>query len=316
MKIKISYIKNFLPLIGVILFIYILWKIGIGNIVETISRVNVLFLIISFLIFIPRIFISTYKWQLISKKQGINLNLIHMLKINLIGLFYGTITPLWIGDAIRIFYVKEASKKSWGKCIANYTLDQLIEFFSLYILAIIGSILLIQVFPTLSITLIIIFILILSISLVLKNGKIGKKFFNFIYRTILPEKMKDKVETYSNEFYKDMPSLKFLLIPLAIEIFSYSLFFLQIYIVAIALHVNAPLYSFIFIYPIASLIGQIPITISGFGTREGALINLFKIFGVGSTQIVTVSLTSYIITFLIPVIIGMYYSFKIKLKLE
>jgi len=314
MKFRATYIKNLLPFIGVALFVYILWKIGISNIVAILSQANFFLLFLSFLIFIPRIFISTYKWKLISMRQGINLDLIHMLKINIIGLFYGTITPLWIGDAIRIFYIKEASKKSLGKCVSNYVMDQLIEFFSLYILSIIGSILIISYFPRLFITLFSIFILIFSIILLLKNGKIGKKFFNLLYKTILPEKMHDKVEEYSNEFYKDMPSLKFLLIPLSIEIFSYSLFFLQIYIVAIALHVYAPLYSFLFVYPIASLIGQIPITISGFGTREGALIKLFKIFGVSPTKIVTVSLTSYVITFLIPAIIGMYLSFRMKLS--
>ncbi len=313
---KLAYLRNFLPLIGLTLFAYIIWRAGIHNILNVLIKMNPLYLFLAFIIFIPRIFISTYKWQMIAKKQGIDIDLLYMVKINLIGLFYGTITPLWIGDAIRIFYLREKSKKSMGKCTSNFVIDQLIEFFSLFILALIGSILLINAFPKLFTTLFAIFVTILTVVILLKNGKIGKKFFSLVYGFILPQKFRNKMEDYSNEFYKDMPSLKFLMVPLLIEIFSYSLFFTQIYIVAIALHIYAPLTAFLFIYPIASLIGQIPVTISGFGTRESALIKLFSIYEINASKIVALSLTSYVITFLIPALIGMYYSFRIKLKLE
>ncbi len=313
MKSKLSYVKNFLPLIGLTLFAYIIWKAGVHRILNVLARVNIFYLILSFIIFFPRIFISTYKWQMIAKKQGIEVKLTRLVKINLIGLFYGTITPLWIGDAIRIFYLKQESKTSMGKCTSNFLMDQLIELFSLFILAIIGSILLIKFFPKIFTTLLIVFLIILFVALIFKNRKMGKRILDFAYKIILPEKFREEGKNYSEEFYKDMPSVKFLLIPLLIEIFSYSLFFLQIYIVAMALHIHAPLYAFIFIYPIASLIGQIPVTISGFGTREGALIKLFSIYGIDASKIVALSITSYFITFLIPAMIGAYYSFKMKL---
>ena len=107
-----------------------------------------------------------------------------------------------------------------------------------------------------------------------------------------------------HSFYGHIPSLKFLVFPLLLEIGSYLLFFTQLYILALSFPINIPYFSFILIYPIASLIGLIPITISGFGTREGTLIQLFTIYGISQDTTVAISLVGYIVTMLCPAIAG------------
>jgi len=309
------YIKNFLPLIGILLFAYIIWKTGIEEIGKTILKINFIYLILSISIFIPRFFMSTWKWQMILKMQEINVGFKKLLKINLIGLFYGTITPLWIGDTIRIFYIKGESGETMPKCTSNYVIDQLIELFSLFILSLIGSIIIIKIFPQIFASLFPVFIFILGSVLVLKNKRIGKKFFEILYGIFVPEKLKEKTKKYPEEFYASLPSVRHLIILLIIEIFSYILFFFQIYIVARGMELNIPLITFLFIYPIASLVGQIPITISGFGTREGMLLKLFSIYGIDAGTIVTVSIVGYVVTILIPSLLGLYFSFSMKVNM-
>jgi uncharacterized protein (TIRG00374 family) len=119
-------------------------------------------------------------------------------------------------------------------------------------------------------------------------------------------------------FYEHMPSLKFLLYPLLIEMGSYVLFFTQIYILALSFTVDITYIDFILIYPIASLVSLIPITISGFGTREGTLIQLFSHYNIPSDTIVAISLTGYFVTILMPSFIGgilsLFYHQKMKEK--
>lgn len=105
-------------------------------------------------------------------------------------------------------------------------------------------------------------------------------------------------------FYRDMPALKSLVIPLLLGLFSYVLYFIQIYIIALSFSVDIPFAVFILIYPVASLIGLIPITVSGLGTREAALIHIFSIYGIPSNITVAISLSGYVITMLIPSITG------------
>ncbi|MEA2053980.1 MAG: lysylphosphatidylglycerol synthase transmembrane domain-containing protein, partial [Candidatus Thermoplasmatota archaeon] len=223
---------------------------------------------------------------------------------NLIGLFYGTVTPLWLGDYVRIPYLREESDAPFGKCTSNIIIDQIMEFGGLFILALAGSIVLFKHFSSLFFIFFSFFISFISVAIFLKKKERSEKLLKIIYKIFIPEKLKASMMNEFNAFYEDMPSVKSLILPLLIGIFSYILFFVQIYILALSFSINIPLINFILIYPVASLIGLIPITVSGLGTREYALIHIFSIYGIPSDVTVAISLSGYVITMLIPSIIG------------
>ena len=313
-------LKSFLPLIGIILFIYILKEVGLDNLYRALSGMNMLLLILSLSIFIPRVLISTYKWKMIAEKQEINVKFLKMVKINLIGLFYGTVTPLWLGDWVRIFYLKEESSCPLGRCASNVIIDQLIEFFSLFILSIFGSFILLKKFPSLFFMVSLFFIFLLAVAIFFMEKNRSKRILGVIYKYIIPSRLKESMANEFQYFYENIPPLSYLIKPLVVEIFSYLLFFTQIYIVALSLSLSIPYIHFVLIYPISSLIGMIPITISGFGTREGALINLLSIYGVAKENAVALSITGYFITIFIPAMIGgllsIFYSPSTKNKMQ
>ncbi len=313
-------LKSFLPLIGIILFIYILKEVGLDNLYRALSGMNMLLLILSLSIFIPRVLISTYKWKMIAEKQDINVKFLKMVKINLIGLFYGTVTPLWLGDWVRIFYLKEESSCPLGRCASNVIIDQLIEFFSLFVLSIFGSFILLKKFPSLFFMVFLFFIFLLAVAIFFMEKKRSKRILGVIYKYIIPSRLKEFMANEFQYFYENIPPLSYLIKPLVVEIFSYLLFFTQIYIVALSLSLSIPYIHFVLIYPISSLIGMIPITISGFGTREGALINLLSIYGVAKENAVALSITGYFITIFIPAMIGgllsIFYSPSTKNKMQ
>jgi len=301
---RIARLKVLLPLIGIAIFIYIIKEIGTNNIINALCNINPVLFAISLLIFVPRIIISTYRWKMIADIQGIIISLPSLIKLNLIGLFYGTITPLWLGDYIRIPYLREETGEPFGKCASNIIIDQIMEFSSLFILAVIGSAVLVEHFPSLFFILFSIFVIFVSVTIFLKKKKRSEKFFRIIYKIFIPEKLKSSVANEFDAFYRDMPALKSLMLPLLIGLFSYALYFAQIYIIALSFSVDIPFATFILIYPVASLIGLIPITVSGLGTREAALIHIFSIYGIPSNITVAISLSGYVITMLIPSIIG------------
>lgn len=301
---KISRFKALFPIIGLGIFVYILYDIGIERIRDALGGINIFFFLISAALLAPRIVMSTYKWKMIARQQGIEASLLLLIKLNLIGLFYGTITPLWIGDYIRIPYLKEDTRESFGKCTSTVLIDQSLEFAALFILALMGSIILINEFPSLFLVLFSFFFVFIFLALFFKEKKRSKKFLKTLYRICIPKKLKPFMANEFHSFYESIPSLKFLFVPLLIEIFSYILFFLQLYILALSFPISIPFISFILIYPIASLISLIPVTISGFGTREGTLIYLFSLYGIADETTVAISLGGYVVTMLIPSFIG------------
>ena len=117
-----------------------------------------------------------------------------------------------------------------------------------------------------------------------------------------------------NAFYSDIPPLRSLVVPMLISLFGYFLFFVQIYIVALSFDIEVPFVDFMLIYPVASLIGLLPISVSGLGTREGALIKLFSSYSVAQEVTVAISLSGYIMTMLIPAVIGGAWALKYSRK--
>jgi len=61
-------------------------------------------------------------------------------------------------------------------------------------------------------------------------------------------------------------------------------------------------------------VAMIPISISGLGTREAALITLFGLFGVSAAKVFSLSIITLIIVGIIPSIIGIFLIFDKKLK--
>jgi uncharacterized protein (TIRG00374 family) len=301
-------IKKILPFFGLILFFYIVYDAGINEIFEIFKKISPLAVLISSILFIPRFFISTYKWMLICRKQGIEARYLYLIKINLIGLFYGSVTPLWIGDYIRAPYLMEESKRPIHACIINVFIDQIIELASLIFLALFGSILIYKRFPYFlpiffSISLIIIFLY-----FIFKEK--SKKILSF-FKFVIPEKFSSWI---SPDYIYNFPSIAFFLLTIFIEVLSYLIMFLQIYIISFCLNISIPFLDFVLIYSVASLIGIIPITIAGFGTRESVLIYFFSFYGIDSPSVIALSLSGYIITILIPALFGGIFSIGKNLK--
>ena len=60
------------PIIGLIIFIYIIFDIGIEKIAYTFLTIPILYYLIALTLFVPRLFFTSYKWLIISKKQKFN----------------------------------------------------------------------------------------------------------------------------------------------------------------------------------------------------------------------------------------------------
>ncbi|MBC7081160.1 MAG: flippase-like domain-containing protein [Thermoplasmatales archaeon] len=301
---KWNHIKNILPFFGLILFFYIIYDTGINEIFEIFKKISFQAILISSLLFIPRFFISTYKWMMICKKQGIDARYLYLIKINLIGLFYGSITPLWLGDYIRAPYLREESKKPISACVINVFIDQIIELASLIFLALFGSIFIYKRFPYLFPSFL--FISLIFILLYFIFEKNSKKILSF-FKFVIPERFSSWI---SLDYVYNFPSLIFLSLTILIEILSYLILFLQIYIISLSMNISIPFLDFVIIYSVASLIGIIPVTIAGFGTRESTLIYLFSFYGIDSASVVALSLSGYVITILLPAFIGGILSIK------
>lgn len=301
---RLRRLKLLLPFIGIAIFVYLVYSIGIEEIAGALSNLDPMLFLTSLSLFVPRIVMSTYRWQLIARQQGISADLAGLIRINLIGLFYGTVTPLWVGDWIRMPYLREESNAPLGTCASNVIIDQLMEFVALFGLALAGSVLLLPRYPLLFGAFVGLLVVVVAVLIYFREKNRSLRLLRLASRILIPERFHEPVFRELHSFYGRLPRPSSLAIPFVLGFVSYVLYFVQIYLVALSFDIAIPLADFVFIYPVAVLIGLIPITISGFGTREGVLITLLGVYGVAREVAVAISLSGYIVTLLIPAIVG------------
>ena len=292
----IKHIRRFMPLIGIFLLIYLIIDIGTDEIVSTFLKITPYLILISASLTVPRIFIRNYVWQIILKKQKIHVSSITSLKIFLIGYFYGSITPGYIGQLMRIPHLKEKTGEPTGKLFINLIVEEGVHTLSLYIMMIIGAFLIINRVPEVFLVTIIFLLATLAIYGFFIKKERGEKTFHILIKLLMPNKFKPYITRFVDSFYTDFPSIKGLIYPFIIVISSWIIIYSQIYILGLSLDIEVPYFEFLMIYPIANVVAFIPITSAGLGTREATLIFLFSFYGVTPEKALVLSIAGHLIT--------------------
>jgi len=297
--------KKILPLIGILIFFYILFSLEIDKIIDAFLSINPIFIIFSITLTIPRVIIRNYAWQLIQKEQKITMGFFTSLKIFLIGYFYGSITPGFIGQIMRVPYMKEKTGEPYGKLFVNTFIETIIHTLSLYGMMVIGALLVLETIPELfHITTIWLIILALILLFFIKKER-GEKLFFTLIKYLFPKKLKNQFNKFVGTFYSDFPKIKKLITPLILGIFTWIIIFSQEYIIVIALGLNIPYLYFLLLFPIANTAGFIPITFAGLGTRELTSILIFStLYAVSKEEVFVFTIVGFIITDLFTGFIG------------
>jgi hypothetical protein len=194
--------------------------------------------------------------------------------------YTGIISPGRLGEFIKAFYLKSDKGVSLSKGMSSVLVDRLFDMYLLIILGLLG----IWQFDILgklsSTSLLLLFILILS-PLVILNKQLMGKVISLIYKSVINKKvqLRDKIEERFEDFYNginQLINLK-LIYSALLTCLSYSIFFIQCYLIAIAMGISINFITITLFMAISNLISFIPVSISGIGTRDATLIYLFSL---------------------------------------
>ena len=305
-------IQKIIPLIGILFFIYILFNIGPEKILSAFLTINPVFFLLAVLLFIPRMLLYAYKWQYLCYLQNMNINIIDVIKIFLISLFYGSVTPGGIGYYIRIYYIREKCHATIEKCITNSLIDSATGFIGGLLLSLLGSLLLIQTYPELFPTFLLASIVYLTVFIFFMKKERGNKIVQLLLKPFIPERFKERIDQSLDSLYDNIPPI--LTIP-RILLFEFILWIIgafQVWIIAQSFAITIPFYIFILMSIIAAMAGSLPISIGGLGIREGMLVYLLASYGVTAEIAFVIALSGFLVKKLLPGLIGLPLSYKFK----
>lgn len=298
-------LKRVLPIIGIAILAYLIISSGPEKILNTLYTIDPLYFALSIVMLIPYLLIQAYKWRYILTKQRIRLDFITTFKLHMIGVFYGILTPGRIGTFMKITYLKDRIGKSVSECTSNVVLDKVTDVFALFILALIGIVMLVEHVSNLFLLIIALFVLFLVGCIFLMKKELSRKALKIVYRLLVPAKLKGEAQQAFHSFYENMPRVRQLIIPFLLAILSWVVGYSSNYFIALSLGIDIPYYILVVILPIATLIGLIPVTVSGLGTREASMVGLLALFGVTAEKAILLSLLAYIVASVFSAVIAM-----------
>jgi len=302
--------KGFLPLIGISILVYLLYRIGPGRILDALLTVRPGFLFLAIILYLPFLIMQPLKWGYLLSKQGIKIRFRDLFRYNVISWAYGMLTPAKLGSLIRIYYLRDHTKKPLATCATSVIIDRMLDLLSVTILAFIGATFLSSFFIGLQYS-IAAFMLVFFAGIVLFfQPRWNRHILRVVYRFVVPKRMKGLAAKSFNELFENLPGFRSIFVTFVLSILTWVLLYSQLFVLAHAFSISVPYLQFITIAPVTTIVGLIPVTIGGIGTREATYAVLFSVFGIQAALMVSFSLTSHMLALVVAVALLVRYGFR------
>ncbi len=251
------------------------------------------------------IYIKGIRWSLLLWMQGYRYSVWNCFLIYMNSLFWGSVTPGRAGDFIKVVYLKEDLKQSMGFGMSSVFSDRV---FDLYILLVMGGLgLLLYPLPqdpNLVHSVEVFFVVLVGVSVLVLNQKIGGVFLKAIFQKMMGEGLKARTDQAFEDFHRGMQAYyrPAILGPVALTVCSYTAYFFGCYLLAVSMGIQINVFYLAFVVSVVNIVSLL--TFAGMGTREGALILLFRIVDLSKEQALAYSFMTFIVGVLIISLLG------------
>ena len=286
---------------GIGLFVIIAYRIDFPQFFVVLKEIDLVLFFSALFLLIPYLFFKLLRWCSILKIQQIEYSPYSIVRIYLSSLFWGVITPGRVGDFTKVIYLKRDFDVPIGKGVSGVFTDRLLDLFFLLFISILGGFLLV---PNKHFTYML-YVVLTLILIVLLLVFIKKPSFRNI--KIIPDRLIQKGKNTYSEFKSgifSLLSIKFLFV-LLLSMIVFIIFYFQCYFLAKSVGIDMGLMKLSAYISIMSIITLFPISISGIGTRDLAVIYFFSLEGFSKENSVAFSMLFLFIFSVVTALIGL-----------
>jgi len=261
-----------------------------------------------FTFFIPH-YIKAIQLNIFTRLQGMSFTTLELLKISFVTQFYGLLLPGELSTGLVKWHKLSRENKMRAQAVACIVLTRAMHTLSLAILGV--TFFLIEM-PYNSAPVLISLVLGLIMAILLYLSITHAPLANALKNTIntlrpikLPETIRKKIANiwHSLEQFHTINPLK-LNYALFLSFVSHLAGIIPIYFIMLALKINVPITSIIWIRAAVTFLQLLPISISGLGVREGAFVFLLKTYNIPAPDAMALSLIIFSMVVLMALIGG------------
>ncbi|MGD8414752.1 MAG: lysylphosphatidylglycerol synthase transmembrane domain-containing protein [Candidatus Latescibacterota bacterium] len=283
--------------IGIIIFAFILWKLDLRAAWEILSGTRVWLLGVALVLTVPFVLIKAHRWRFLLGMQGIRYDVKDCTYAYLAGMYLGLVTPGRVGDFVKVVYLKRDRSVPMSKGVTSVIVDRLCDLLLLVAVACAGGLAF-----TLSGNIMAVIVgfglVIVAILLIFLNEPVRNLVLGNLFKLVLPKKAKDGAEVRIESFYQGVDHFKSvrLVVPIALTVLAYAIFFLQCYLITRAANIPIGYMNAAYCISVANLVSLLPISVSGIGTRDATLISMFSVLNLPKESAVVFSMLFLIIS--------------------
>ena len=280
---KIAVLLKVIVSLGLIIFL--INQVDFKGIVNILKNVDITMIIYAMILLTIQVFIATTRWQFVLKCQKIMLDYKNTLQILWSGLFFNQAMPSSVGgDVIRGYYLKKQGI-TLGRATLGVLMDRLFGMMGLVFLVVASLPLLFELIND-SIARSGVLFIALGISLALLfiffTDKLPGNFSHLKVIRGFYSLSQDGRHCIS----KNYNGLIIIIISILIHLISV----VTVMTMAIGLGINVEWSGFLLIIPLVTLMMVVPISIAGWGVREGVMVVGFGYLGVAPEAALALSI--------------------------
>lgn len=251
--------------------------------------------------------VSVNRWKLYLALTGICESFWSLWRINLISTFQGLVLPSTQGlDALRMYHIARRHPESSGGAAGSVIVERMIGMLVWCGIAVAG---LPFVFPYLESKWPVVFAVVgFAAAAIGGTALVVSPWFHGLYAGRRPKFiLLSRVVSFLDATHGTLvnfPYRKVIWSSIGLIVVYQFCSITCVWLLFQAYGVTLPLYMHMAFYPVIAIIAMMPITIGGFGVREGAFAYFYSLVGVPAEVSVCVSVANYVVLCLLPASLG------------
>ncbi len=271
-------------LVGPLLLVWVLWRFGdFETLRDAFRRATLWPLLLAVLLDAGVIHAKLVRWQSLLGACGTRVSTAAAYRAYLPSLFLGLATPGRIGDVVRIQYLKRDHRVRYPEGLAISVVDRLCDVYVLLAFVSLGAVHLAHVMSAPLARLIWIAVAAIAVApLLLFIPRVTEPAAGWLYSRLVRGGPDDGMTVFFDALRKQTG--RRLIVPVASTIVAFLLNYLQAWLVGVALGLELSFIDVVAIVSVSSLLGLLPISVSGVGVREAFFALVFPAaFGLSAT---------------------------------
>ena len=290
---------------GILILIIILIRLDLSAVVRVLSDVNIVrFFLVSMLLLLI-LLLKSIRWRYILSSLDVCYSVKEAFFTYISGIFAGLVTPGRLGEAAKALYLKKEKAVELGKGLASVYIDRLCDLYLLLVFGVLGMYWFHKGFGG-SISFIVMVVFLMGMPFIILNRRLMSLLANLVKRIPVLKRYEPRFKSQYGQFYESVKKIgiKHVVLLSIITLCSGLLYFWQCSMIIGLVGEMLPFLTVVYFVSISALIGILPISIMGIGTREAAFIYLFSLIGQDAEKALAVSLLIFVSFYLNSCILG------------